>query len=286
MRERAEGEERNVQEGQNSWCLDGSCLRNEGGAGHHRIIIGKMLAKSLWVGWCLSSMAVLLKSVIIWLTLLITALLGDILVEKITLELPPKSLLRATDTAVHGLIGGFSFWLTCILCPELVLDVSYVLSCLGFENKWNKQRIILVDIIFNFSVAFMVSCIVDLDHIYKDIIHLIITEPRVPWMRGFLHYSLPPLVLTFILYISAVVKHSMECLKLGTLIVVCIFSHHVRDGMHHGLWFQPLGTTSQLPQWLYIFITQMLPLGTSVIASILLSRVKPSVSLPDEMYIV
>ncbi|XP_042218098.1 uncharacterized protein LOC121869312 [Homarus americanus] len=234
--------------------------------------------------------AVTLKSVIVWGALFATAWFGDNLVKNFILDLPPKSLLRATDTVVHGLIGGFSFWLTCLLCPDLVLDVSYLLSCLGLGHERDRQRRVFLDMpidtIYNFGVAFMLSCVVDLDHVMKDLVQIIMGGSRVPWERGCLHFSLPPLLLTLLLYISALIVHYMWCLKLGTLIVVCIFSHQVRDGMHHGLWFQPLGITSRLPQWLYIFITQILPLVISALVSILVLRVKLNVNLSREMYFV
>ncbi|KAK8739601.1 hypothetical protein OTU49_003421 [Cherax quadricarinatus] len=228
----------------------------------------------------------IIKVTIIWGVLFITAWLGNSVVEKFTQKLPPKSLLRATDTAVHGLIGLFSFWLVYLLCPDLILDMSYLLSCLGFEHSWSQQRIAQINSIFSLGVAFMVSCIVDLDHVFKDIFHMIIGGQRVPWKRGFLHFSLPPLIFTLVMYISAVVSHSMWCLKLGTLSVVCIISHHIRDGMNHGLWLQPLGMSPQLPWWVYICITQFLPLGISAIVSVLLLKMKPSVSLSSERYIV
>uniref|UniRef100_A0A8C5SLP8 Transmembrane protein 267 n=1 Tax=Laticauda laticaudata TaxID=8630 RepID=A0A8C5SLP8_LATLA len=36
-------------------------------------------------------------------------------------------------------------------------------------------------------------------------------------------------------------------------------SHHVRDGIRHGLWICPFGKTVPLPYWLYVAITATLP---------------------------
>lgn len=233
---------------------------------------------------------IFLKFVIVWGGLLITAWPVNNFVENLVLKLPPKSLLRASDTVVHGLIGGFSFWLTCHLCPDLVLDVSCLFSSLGDgcgrKNKRSEFSYAPLASMFNFAVAFMISCIVDLDHVFQDFIQMINGGVRVPWERGVLHLSLPPLILTLILYISAAIFHYIWCLKFGTLIIVCIFSHHVRDGIHHGLWLHPLGITPKLPQWLYIFITQFLPLVTSGVVSILLYRIKSKLILTNEIYIV
>ena len=87
-----------------------------------------------------------------------------------------RSLLRATDTAVHGLIGGFSYWLACIICPDLVLNVFMLLPYLGFgcgsnKNESSKDSLPL-NVFFSFSVAFMISSCIDLDHIIKSVIQI------------------------------------------------------------------------------------------------------------------
>ena len=37
-------------------------------------------------------------------------------------------------------------------------------------------------------------------------------------------------------------------------------SHHVRDGIRHGLWFAPFGSTPAVPKWLYISVISLCPL--------------------------
>ncbi|KAG0725758.1 hypothetical protein GWK47_004567 [Chionoecetes opilio] len=84
-----------------------------------------------------------------------------------------RSLLRATDTAVHGLIGGFSYWMACIICPDLVLNVNILLPYLGFGSTSNghetAREFLQRDVFFSFCVAFMISSCIDLDHIVKAV---------------------------------------------------------------------------------------------------------------------
>ena len=83
-----------------------------------------------------------------------------------------------------------------------------------------------------------------------------ITLPR----RPFLHCStvIPAVVLTL--------KFTMHLFKLKDswcflpwMLFISWTSHHVRDGIRHGLWICPFGETSPLPFWLYVIITSSLP---------------------------
>ena len=78
--------------------------------------------------------------------------------------------------------------------------------------------------------------------------------------RPFLHCStvIPTVVLTL--------KFTMHFLKLKDswcflpwMLFISWTSHHIRDGIRHGLWICPFGKTSPLPFWLYVIITSSLP---------------------------
>lgn len=88
-----------------------------------------------------------------------------------------RSLLRAIDTAVHGFIGGFSYWMACIICPDLVLNISLLLSDPGFRLGSNKNRASQepqwLDVVYSVCIAFMISCSIDLDHIFKDVLQIV-----------------------------------------------------------------------------------------------------------------
>lgn len=219
-----------------------------------------------------------------WAGLLLSAWPLDRVVENLVPRLPPKSLLRAIDTAVHGFIGGFSYWMACIICPQLVLNISSWLSQLGFGLANNKNRasqeILWLDVFYSFCVAFVISCSIDLDHIIKDLFLVITGQSPAQWERGWLHFSLPPLVLSCTLYLSALLFHSLWCIPCATLCILSIISHHIRDGVHHGLQFYPLGNTPKIPYWLYIVLTLVLPVITSKFSSSIILQVKSAVALP------
>lgn len=105
--------------------------------------------------------------------------------------------------------------------------------------------------------------------------------------RGWLHLSLPPLVLTWILYSSALSFHLLWCVTCATLSMLSIFSHHIRDGVHHGLDFYPLGTTPVLPYWLYIVLTLILPIVTSNLSVAIIQQLRSSLASPSKnLYVV
>lgn len=110
---------------------------------------------------------------------------------------------------------------------------------------------------------------------------------QMPLQRGWFHLSLVPLGLAIILYLSALPFHSLHCVICATLSILCILSHHIRDGVHHGLDFYPLGTTPVLPYWLYIVLTLTLPIGSSYLSSSLIRLLRPShESLTESMSMV
>ncbi|KAM4809899.1 transmembrane protein 267 [Rhinophrynus dorsalis] len=77
----------------------------------------------------------------------------------------------------------------------------------------------------------------------------------------------PPLhCSTLIPVVSLTMNFLMQHLRLKDswcflpwMIFISWTSHHVRDGIRHGLWVCPFGNTAPLPYWLYVAITASLP---------------------------
>lgn len=77
----------------------------------------------------------------------------------------------------------------------------------------------------------------------------------------------PPLHCSTLIPIMALaLKFLMQLLRLKDswcflpwMLFISWTSHHVRDGIRHGLWFCPFGKTAPLPYWLYVAITASLP---------------------------
>lgn len=83
-----------------------------------------------------------------------------------------RSLLRPADSLLHGLIGGFSYWLACIICPELLLRVPHHTHTFQYLPQLLKAAL-LSSSMFSFAVSFFVACAVDLDHVVFDAFQLI-----------------------------------------------------------------------------------------------------------------
>lgn len=83
-----------------------------------------------------------------------------------------------------------------------------------------------------------------------------LTLPR----RPFLHCStvIPVVVLTLKFTVHFFKLKDLWCF-LPWMLFISWTSHHIRDGIRHGLWICPFGKTSPLPFWLYVIITSSLP---------------------------
>ncbi|MEE6458142.1 hypothetical protein FKM82_000188 [Ascaphus truei] len=77
----------------------------------------------------------------------------------------------------------------------------------------------------------------------------------------------PPLhCFTLIPVVALTLKFLMQLFRLKDswcflpwMLFISWTSHHVRDGIRHGLWICPFGKTAPLPYWLYVAITASLP---------------------------
>ncbi|XP_068201004.1 transmembrane protein 267 [Palaemon carinicauda] len=194
--------------------------------------------------------------------LLSVTLLGDKLVADFVATLPPKSLLRASDTVIHGLIAAASWRIVCILSPHLNFSACLP-SCLNrsVESTIRQESPSLLSLIsfYNMSLAFVVASAVDLDHVIINLYYMIQGHELPHWQRGLFHFVLPPFLFCIVLYLSSIVFKSLSCLKIAIFVFVCVIGHDIRDACHHGLWFQPLGVTPRFPYWLYVLSTMLLP---------------------------
>ncbi|XP_007430525.1 transmembrane protein 267 [Python bivittatus] len=142
--------------------------------------------------------------------------------------------LRAlSDNMVHGAIGLWSWAIV-----------------IGLKKKSDFTEVIL---------AGFLSSVIDVDHfILAGSLSLkaALTLPQ----RPFLHCS------TVIPVVCLMLRFAMHLLKLKDswcflpwMMFISWTSHHIRDGIRHGLWICPFGKTVPLPYWLYVAITATLP---------------------------
>lgn len=142
--------------------------------------------------------------------------------------------LRAlSDNTVHGVVGLWSWAIV-----------------IGLKKKSDFSEIML---------AGFLSSMIDMDHFVlagSFSLQAALTLPQ----RPFLHCS------TVIPVVCLTAKIIMHLLKLKDswcflpwMLFLSWASHHVRDGIRHGLWFCPFGKTAPLPYWLYVAITASLP---------------------------
>lgn len=142
--------------------------------------------------------------------------------------------LRAlSDNAVHCVIGMWS-WAVVI----------------GIKKKTDFGEVIF---------AGFLASVIDVDHFFLAgslSLKAALSLPR----RPFLHCS------TVIPVVALTLKFAMYLFKLKDswcflpwMLFISWTSHHIRDGIRHGLWLCPFGKTSPLPFWLYVITTASLP---------------------------
>ncbi|XP_074056924.1 transmembrane protein 267 [Macrotis lagotis] len=142
--------------------------------------------------------------------------------------------LRAlSDNAVHGIIGMWSWAIV-----------------IGLKKKSDFGEVIL---------AGFLASIIDVDHFFLARSLSLKAALNLPH-RPFLHCStlIPVVVLTLKLIMHLFRLKDSWCF-LPWMLFISWTSHHVRDGIRHGLWICPFGKTSPLPYWLYVTITASLP---------------------------
>ncbi|XP_077203186.1 transmembrane protein 267 [Paroedura picta] len=142
--------------------------------------------------------------------------------------------LRAlSDNTVHGVVGLWSW---------AIVN--------GLKKKSDFWEVIF---------AGFLSSVIDVDHfILAGSLSLkaALTLPQ----RPFLHCStVIPVVCLMLKFIMHLFKLKDSWCFLPWMLFISWTSHHVRDGIRHGLWICPFGKTVPLPYWLYVAITASLP---------------------------
>uniref|UniRef100_A0AAY4AFU3 Transmembrane protein 267 n=2 Tax=Denticeps clupeoides TaxID=299321 RepID=A0AAY4AFU3_9TELE len=148
--------------------------------------------------------------------------------------------LRAVlDNNVHGIVGLWSWAIV-----------------IGLRKKSDFYEVVLAGIL---------ASIIDLDHFYLAGSLSLKAALSLPH-RPPLHCStlIPALCFSLRLLMWAFRLKDSWC-SLPWLLFIALTSHHVRDGVRHGLWVCPLGNTAPISYWLYVTITATLPHLCSVL---------------------
>ncbi|KAF2352724.1 hypothetical protein FHG87_016520 [Trinorchestia longiramus] len=195
------------------------------------------------------------------LSLLLGSLSGplDILITKAFQELPPKSMLRCWDSLYHGIIGAVSwgqfsgnYALNAVLAFLLstVVDIDHVIPCLNSLQGENSTGQWRRGC-FHYSVPFVIPSIISITiFLYKSLMACISKDPLLPTVI----FSSPSTKPTPVPYVS-----------ISALVLVSTGSHHIRDAVRHGLWLNPIVTTAPLSSVQYSLATVMLPYLTAVV---------------------
>ncbi|KAJ1210168.1 hypothetical protein NDU88_005536 [Pleurodeles waltl] len=114
-------------------------------------------------------------------------------------------------------------------------------------------------------LAGFLASIIDVDHFFLAgslSLKAALNLPRRPP----LHCStLIPAVVLALKFVMHIFRLKDSWCFLPWMIFISWTSHHVRDGIRHGLWICPFGKTAPLPYWLYVAITATLPHVCSLI---------------------
>ncbi|KAJ8262677.1 hypothetical protein COCON_G00151340 [Conger conger] len=148
--------------------------------------------------------------------------------------------LRAgADSAVHGAIGLWSWAIV-----------------IGLRKKSDLWEV---------ALAGLLATVIDLDHFYLAGSLSLKAALNLPH-RPPLHCStlIPAFCLSLRLLMWACRLKDSWCF-LPWMVFISVASHHVRDGVRHGLWVCPFGNTAPVPYWLYVAITATLPHLCSVL---------------------
>ncbi|XP_063817810.1 transmembrane protein 267 [Pseudophryne corroboree] len=142
-------------------------------------------------------------------------------------------LRSMSDNAIHGVIGMWSWAIV-----------------IGLRKRSDFCEVLL---------AGFLASVIDLDHFFLAGSFSLKAALNLPH-RPPLHCS------TIIPVVAVALKFLMQLLRLKDswcflpwMLLISWTSHHVRDGVRHGLWLYPFGKTAPLPYWLYVAITASLP---------------------------
>ncbi|XP_034048832.1 transmembrane protein 267 isoform X2 [Thalassophryne amazonica] len=141
--------------------------------------------------------------------------------------------LRASlDNATHGLVGLWS-WAVVI----------------GLRKRSDVYEMLL---------AGLLASIIDVDHFCM--------AGSLSLKRPPLHCSsLIPILCLSLRFLMWIGRLKDAWCSLPWMLFIAMATHHVRDGVRHGLWVCPLGSTAPIPYWLYVSTTATLPHLCSVL---------------------
>ncbi|XP_005392793.1 PREDICTED: transmembrane protein C5orf28 homolog [Chinchilla lanigera] len=159
--------------------------------------------------------------------------------------------LRAlSDNAVHGVIGMWSWAIVT-----------------GIKKKTDFGEVIL---------AGFLASVIDVDHFFLAgslSLKAALTLPRRPILHCSTVIPIAALTLKCIMHLF---KLKDSWYFLPWMLFISWTSHHIRDGIRHGLWICPFGKTSPVPFWLYVITTSSLPHVCSFIMCLTGTRQKMS----------
>ncbi|XP_034939403.1 transmembrane protein 267 [Chelonus insularis] len=165
----------------------------------------------------------------------IISMAGDKLLEN------ENKVFRAiVDNAIHSIIGGLSWILILVLSNEIITK--------------NVCSIFL---------SMIVSSLIDLDH-FIEARDWRLTAATSLKKRPFLHCTTLPIMIWLIFLLISRILHNSKLASFSWIILTSFLSHHIRDGTRRGLWLAPLGSTPNIPYYLYILLDMTLPFAIHI----------------------
>ncbi|CDR18562.1 transmembrane protein 267 [Oncorhynchus tshawytscha] len=148
--------------------------------------------------------------------------------------------LRAVlDNTVHCLIGLWSWAIV-----------------IGLKKKSDFYEVILAGIL---------ASVIDLDHFYMAGSLSLKAATSLPHRPPLHCSSLIPVLCFSLRLVLWLGRLKDSWCSLPWLLFISLASHHIRDGVRHGLWVCPFGNTAPISYWLYVSITATLPHLCSVL---------------------
>ncbi|KAK2179890.1 hypothetical protein NP493_465g00003 [Ridgeia piscesae] len=174
------------------------------------------------------------KTIVLELLLVGICILDDPSVISVFISENPLSR-AAVDSATHGVIAAMS-WL-------LVTNLQMTTR--------NLMEVFLSGVL---------GMVIDIDH-FIAAGSLSLNAATSLTKRPFLHNSSLILIIFMLLYsLQQCRQFSGILASVPWIFLLAWTSHHMRDGIRHGLWFAPFGSTQVIPKWLYIGVISLCPL--------------------------
>ncbi|XP_046549568.1 transmembrane protein 267-like [Haliotis rubra] len=174
------------------------------------------------------------NTLILEIVLLSTCLIGDRSLSFVSSRLGDFLWARAgIDSATHGLIALWSW----ALVENVNFDRYKLLNCL---------------------LCAVLAVSVDLDHFYAARSLNIKAAVSLP-DRPPLHLTTIIPVVSATLWILGMVLKVRYLKTLSLIFLTAVFSHHLRDATRRGFWLAPFSNSRQVPYWMYLAVTMVIP---------------------------